>query len=67
MPFGSGVSMCPGRFLASNEIVQVVANVLQRLDIELLPHETPVVDRRRAGLGVLPPRSDPPFRYKTRA
>jgi len=64
MPFGAGVSMCPGRFLASNEIVQVVAAVLTRLEVELLPHETPSVDRRRAGLGILPPRSDPPFRYR---
>lgn len=64
MPFGGGVSMCPGRFLASNEIVQVVATLLRQFELELLPHETPALDRRRAGLGILPPRSDPPFRYR---
>ncbi len=64
MPFGAGVSMCPGRFLASNEIVQVVAILLTQFELELLPHEPPALDKRRAGLGILPPRSDPPFRYR---
>lgn len=64
MPFGAGVSMCPGRFLASNEIVQVVSTLLTDHELELLPHEPPVLDRRRAGLGILPPRSDPPFRHR---
>jgi cytochrome P450 len=64
MPFGAGVSMCPGRFLASNEVVQIVAFMLTRFELELLPHEPPALDRRRGGLGILPPRSDLRFRYR---
>lgn len=64
MPFGAGVSMCPGRFLASNEIVQAIAAVLLRFEIELVDRAVPELDHRRAGLGILPPRSDPAFRYR---
>ena len=64
MPFGAGVSMCPGRFLATNEVVQVIALLLTRLELDLLPHEPPGFDRRRGGLGILPPTRDVRFRYR---
>lgn len=64
MPFGAGVSMCPGRFLATNEILQVVALLLTRLELELLPHEPATFDRRRGGLGIRPPTRDLRFRYR---
>lgn len=47
--------MCPGRFLANDKVMQLIALVLTRLDVELLRSELPPLDQRRAGLGVLPP------------
>lgn len=66
MPYGGGVSMCPGRFLAHEDIKHFVARVLHRLDVELLG-PLPPLDQRRAGLGVLPPRGDLPARLRPRA
>ncbi len=65
MPYGGGVSMCPGRFLAHEDIKHVVARVLLRLDTELLG-PLPPLDQRRAGLGVLPPRGDVSLRLRAR-
>jgi hypothetical protein len=31
--FGGGVSLCPGRFFASNEVLSYAASVLWRFDI----------------------------------
>ncbi len=58
MPYGGGVSMCPGRFLANDEVMQLVALALTRLEVELLSPDLPGLDQRRAGLGVLPPVSE---------
>lgn len=66
MPYGGGVSMCPGRFLAHEDIKHLVARVLHRLDVELLA-PLPPLDQRRAGLGVLPPRGELPARVRARA
>lgn len=58
MPFGAGVSMCPGRFFAMNEIKLFVAMVLSQWDIE--PDDGPIPDFEfsRAGLGIYPPAHD---------
>ncbi len=64
MPYGGGVSMCPGRFLANDEVMQLIALVLTRLDVELLRSELPPLDQRRAGLGVLPPVGEVPCRIR---
>lgn len=66
MPYGGGVSMCPGRFLAHEDIKHFVARVLHRLDVTLLG-PLPELDQRRAGLGVLPPRGDVMVRVAARA
>ena len=66
MPFGGGVSMCPGRFLANEDIKHLVARVLHRLDAVLLG-PLPALDQRRAGLGVLPPRGELMVRLRPRA
>lgn len=58
MPYGGGVSMCPGRHLANTEIKQFVAALLTRFDLAPAGGALPVPDRRRAGLGVLPPRGE---------
>ncbi|CAM4532774.1 unnamed protein product [Leuciscus chuanchicus] len=67
MPFGSGVSKCPGRFFALNEIKQFLAVTLWRYDLHLCDAGVPLdPDARRAGLGVLPPSRDVPLRYRRR-
>ncbi|KAL4635223.1 cholesterol 7-alpha-monooxygenase-like [Arapaima gigas] len=66
LPFGSGVSECPGRFFAVNEIKQFLTLALCYYDMELqdlaaAPLET---DCTRAGLGILPPKHDVSLRYR---
>lgn len=65
MPYGGGVSMCPGRFLAHEDVKHLVARMLHRFDAELLG-PLPPVDPRRVGLGVLPPRGELRFRWRPR-
>nr|XP_006003627.1 PREDICTED: cholesterol 7-alpha-monooxygenase-like [Latimeria chalumnae] len=66
MPFGSGTSMCPGRFFAINEIKQFLSLLLCYYDIELLDRSAPPLplDNSRAGLGILQPKHDVGIRYK---
>lgn len=66
MPYGGGVSMCPGRFLANNEIMQFTGLALTRLEIELLEPGLPPLDKSRAGLGVLSPTRDIRCRIRRR-
>ena len=66
MPYGGGVSMCPGRFLANNEIMQFVALALTTLEFELLAPGLPATDQSRAGLGVLSPISELRCRVRRR-
>ena len=66
MPYGGGVSMCPGRFLANNEIMQFTGLALTRLEIELLERGLPPIDKTRAGLGVLSPTRDIRCRIRRR-
>lgn len=67
LPFGGGVSACPGRFFARNEIKILVATCLHWLDTELASSALPPLDFARVGLGVLPPVGDVPIRMKRRA
>ncbi|KAK1172823.1 cytochrome P450 7A1-like [Acipenser oxyrinchus oxyrinchus] len=64
MPFGSGISECPGRFFAVNEIKQFLALVLCYYDMELQGDEALPLDNSRAGLGILQPKQDVLFTYK---
>lgn len=67
MPFGSGSSMCPGRFFAVNEIKQFLCLLLLYFDVELEEGQSRAsVDTNRAGLGVLQPAADVRFRYRPR-
>ena len=67
MPFGGGVSMCPGRHFARNEIKIAAAMLLHGFDVDI-PQDTPTppLDNSRAGLGILPPVGDVPFSLKPR-
>lgn len=69
MPFGSGVTKCPGRFFAIYEIKQFLTLVLAYFDMELLEPavKVPPLDQSRAGLGILQPTYDVDFRYKLKS
>ncbi|XP_078543368.1 cytochrome P450 7B1 [Lissotriton helveticus] len=66
MPFGSGVSKCPGRFFAVNEIKQFLALMVASFDMEFIENKKVGLDNSRSGLGVLLPDSDIQFRCKPR-
>ncbi|XP_041847819.1 5-beta-cholestane-3-alpha,7-alpha-diol 12-alpha-hydroxylase-like [Melanotaenia boesemani] len=68
MPWGAGVSMCPGRFFATNELKQFVFLMLVYFEFELKnPDEKiPEIDVRRWGFGSMQPMNDVQFRYKLR-
>ncbi|XP_059200710.1 cytochrome P450 7B1 [Centropristis striata] len=67
MPFGSGSSMCPGRYFAINEIKQFVCLLLLYFDLQLEAGQPRVaLDSSRAGLGILLPATDVRFRYRLR-
>ncbi|KAF3698514.1 25-hydroxycholesterol 7-alpha-hydroxylase [Channa argus] len=67
MPFGSGSTMCPGRFFALNEIKQFLCLLLLYFDLELEEGQSrATLDPSRAGLGVLLPATDVRFRYRPR-
>uniref|UniRef100_A0A8C8STE7 Cytochrome P450 family 7 subfamily B member 1 n=1 Tax=Pelusios castaneus TaxID=367368 RepID=A0A8C8STE7_9SAUR len=67
MPFGSGISMCPGRFLAMNEMKLFLILFLAHFDIELVEKKPIGLDNSRMGLGILLPDSDIVFRYKIKS
>ncbi len=58
VPFGGGVSMCPGRHVAKNEIKIFVALLLYWFDLRAAPAPDPTFEPGRAGPGILPPASD---------
>ncbi|XP_061588415.1 5-beta-cholestane-3-alpha,7-alpha-diol 12-alpha-hydroxylase-like [Cololabis saira] len=68
MPWGAGVSMCPGRFFATNELKQFVFLMLVYFEFELKnPDEKiPEIDFRRWGFGSMQPQKDVEFRYRLR-
>ncbi|XP_028924438.1 cytochrome P450 7B1 [Ornithorhynchus anatinus] len=64
MPFGSGVSMCPGRFFAVSEIKQFLILLLVHLEAEIIEEKNLVSNNERLGFGILYPNSDISFRYR---
>jgi len=65
IPFGGGISHCPGRYFAMNEIKIFVIIALLWFDIELKEDATlPKFDVTRAGLGIFPPIEELPFKYR---
>ncbi|XP_071316942.1 5-beta-cholestane-3-alpha,7-alpha-diol 12-alpha-hydroxylase-like [Trachinotus anak] len=66
MPFGAGVSLCPGRFFANTELKLFIFLMLIYFEFELKnPDEkipSPVINR--LGLGAFHPINDIPFRYR---
>ncbi|XP_071217627.1 5-beta-cholestane-3-alpha,7-alpha-diol 12-alpha-hydroxylase-like [Salvelinus alpinus] len=68
MPWGAGITMCPGRFFATNELKQFVFLMLTYFDFELKnPEEKiPDIDIKRWGFGSMQPTKDIQFRYRLR-
>ncbi|XP_061330298.1 5-beta-cholestane-3-alpha,7-alpha-diol 12-alpha-hydroxylase [Pezoporus flaviventris] len=68
MPWGAGVSICPGRFFASTEIKMFVFLMLSLYDLELVnrEEEIPAIDISRWGFGTMQPACDVRFRYRLR-
>ncbi|KAI5932126.1 7-alpha-hydroxycholest-4-en-3-one 12-alpha-hydroxylase [Manis javanica] len=66
MPWGSGVSICPGRFLAISEVKLFVLLMVTYFDLELVDPDTPVppVDPQRWGFGTTQPGHEVLFRYR---
>ncbi|XP_028328185.1 5-beta-cholestane-3-alpha,7-alpha-diol 12-alpha-hydroxylase-like [Gouania willdenowi] len=68
MPWGAGISMCPGRFFATNELKQFVFLMLVYFEFELKDPEEkiPQIDLGRWGFGTMQPTKDVQFRYRLR-
>ncbi|NXD77490.1 CP8B1 hydroxylase, partial [Halcyon senegalensis] len=68
MPWGAGVSICPGRFFATAEIKLFVFLMLSHYDLELVngEEEIPAIDISRWGFGTMQPVRDIRFRYRLR-
>ncbi|NXF77483.1 CP8B1 hydroxylase, partial [Sclerurus mexicanus] len=68
MPWGAGVSICPGRFFASAEMKLFVFLMLSHYDLELASEEEeiPPIDISRWGFGTMQPVRDVRFRYRPR-
>uniref|UniRef100_A0A669QSV8 Cytochrome P450 family 8 subfamily B member 1 n=1 Tax=Phasianus colchicus TaxID=9054 RepID=A0A669QSV8_PHACC len=66
MPWGAGVSICPGRFFATAEIKLFVSLMLTHYDLELVndKEEIPAIDSSRWGFGTMQPVHDIQFRYR---
>ncbi|NXS62956.1 CP8B1 hydroxylase, partial [Brachypteracias leptosomus] len=66
MPWGAGVSICPGRFFASAEIKLFVFLMLSHYELELVNGEEdiPPIDVGRWGFGTMQPVHDVRFRYR---
>ncbi|KAL9627115.1 MAG: hypothetical protein Q9204_006802, partial [Flavoplaca sp. TL-2023a] len=58
-PFGGGVSLCPGRFIAKRAVCMFIAHVLRRYDVELAyPQPFPKGNDKNPDLGVFVPDRD---------
>ncbi len=64
LPFGAGVTYCPGRRFARNEIKILLVFLLTQYEFSIpkeyqgKPQPAPVIDPARAGLGIFPPKID---------
>ncbi|XP_067852453.1 7-alpha-hydroxycholest-4-en-3-one 12-alpha-hydroxylase-like [Heptranchias perlo] len=68
MPWGAGVSMCPGRFFAVNELKQFVFLMLSYFEFDLVnpDEEIPPINSSRWGFGTMQPTHDVQFKYHLR-
>ena len=66
--FGGGSTLCPGRHLASDEILAFIAMFLHTFDVEFMTKNTPRLPRRDDTnmLSITKPRKDLPLRLSRR-
>lgn len=64
LPFGVGVSICPGRHFARNEFKIITALLLNWCDINIHSRQMPALDKSRIGLGSFTPKSAVRFTLK---
>ncbi|KAG5204883.1 hypothetical protein MJG53_009479 [Ovis ammon polii x Ovis aries] len=67
LPFGLGVSKCPGRFLAMVEIKQLLVVLLTYFDLEIIDNKPLELNYSRFLFGIPYPDSDVLFRYKIKS
>ncbi|KAM9198442.1 cytochrome P450 7B1 isoform 1-T1 [Dugong dugon] len=67
MPFGSGISKCPGRFFAVSEMKQLLFALVTYFDLEIIDDKPVEMSYRRMLFGVQYPKSDVLFRYKVKS
>jgi cytochrome P450 len=69
MPYGAGEHMCPGRFLAKQEIIGGSAIFLANYEVNLLVHDgwVPTPDMTKFGTGAIPPTDKVPVRIRPHA
>uniref|UniRef100_A0A8C3WDV1 25/26-hydroxycholesterol 7alpha-hydroxylase n=1 Tax=Catagonus wagneri TaxID=51154 RepID=A0A8C3WDV1_9CETA len=67
MPFGFGVSKCPGRFLAVVEIKQLLVVLLTYFDLEIIDDKCVELNFSRSLFGIQHPDSDVLFQYKVKS
>uniref|UniRef100_A0A8D1H0T4 25/26-hydroxycholesterol 7alpha-hydroxylase n=1 Tax=Sus scrofa TaxID=9823 RepID=A0A8D1H0T4_PIG len=67
MPFGFGISKCPGRFLAVVEIKQLLVILLTYFDLEIIDDKPVKLNFSRSLFGIQHPDSDVSFRYKVKS
>ncbi|KAK3513705.1 hypothetical protein QTP70_028901 [Hemibagrus guttatus] len=67
MPFGSGATMCPGRFFAITELKKFLSITLLIYDMQLTAgQQHATMDKSRAGLGIMLPANQIFFRYRVK-
>lgn len=69
-PFGGGITMCPGRFVAKQAVVTEVAMLLRRFDVELVePGPFPRFEEGKPVLGIMSNKKgdDPLIRLRKRS
>ena len=66
-PFGGGVTLCPGRFLAKEMIVMFIAIFLHRFNIDLaMPQRFPKLEERKPAIGIITGDDDLLLRLRSR-
>lgn len=69
IPYGGGLSLCPGRHFAKQEIITTAAILLNAYEMELIEkgeRNKPQVDMSCFGFGTMPPDRAIPFRIRRR-